>query len=361
LNSGTLPIGMIVSKRWKVIEKLGEGGFGAVYTVEDVKRKNRAALKSEANSETRKTFLKLEVQILKRMVGRKCVAQLISSGKKEKYSYMVMTLFGASLYRLFKRCKRHFTISTQVRLGIQILYGLKQLHEVGYIHRDIKPGNLAVGREGPEARMLHLLDFGLAREYVLRIDGKVEIRRPREHARFRGTSRYCSSTVHSRSEQGRSDDLWSMMYVIAEMRGELPWVNLKDKKDIGKSKNDTTDEILFKDCPSEMMLITEHLRTLDYYKRPDYHLIFNIFVQILTRYNISYSDAFDWEAQEMSISPTKSKSEVDLECLTAVQEDTVTAKHVSSASKKMKTAEEAVDSNQLPFNSETFSKNELGF
>lgn len=56
--------------------------------------------------------------------------------------------------------------------------------------------------------MVHLLDFGLAREYVIRSEGQVEIRRPRENTLFRGTTKYCSANTHSRSEQGRPDDLW---------------------------------------------------------------------------------------------------------------------------------------------------------
>jgi serine/threonine protein kinase len=117
-------------------------------TKSDVKNRAKAALKAESNFIAGGSVLKLEVQVLKRMSGRKFVAQLIGSGKKERYSYMVgiylknstiffkvMTLFGASLSRLFRQCRREFSISTQIRLGMQILYGLKQLHEVGYIHR----------------------------------------------------------------------------------------------------------------------------------------------------------------------------------------------------------------------------------
>uniref|UniRef100_A0A914PLI6 Protein kinase domain-containing protein n=1 Tax=Panagrolaimus davidi TaxID=227884 RepID=A0A914PLI6_9BILA len=205
------------------------GGCGAVYLVEDTKSKARAALKAESNFVAGGSVLKLEVQVLKRLAGRKYVAQLITSGKKEKYCYMVMTLFGHSLARLFKFCKREFTPSTQVRLGLQMLYGLKQLHEVGYVHRDLKPANLAIGKKGKSTRVVHLLDFGLSREYIIKVDGKAEIRKPRENTLFRGTTKYCSASANHRGEQGRVDDLWSMVYVLAEMRGPLPWDQIRDK------------------------------------------------------------------------------------------------------------------------------------
>uniref|UniRef100_A0A914R119 Protein kinase domain-containing protein n=1 Tax=Parascaris equorum TaxID=6256 RepID=A0A914R119_PAREQ len=98
-----------------------------------------------------------------------------------------MTLYGHSLNFLLRRC-RCCSTSTQVRVGINILYGIKQLHEVGFVHRDIKPANLAVGR-----RTVH----------------------------------YCSTNTHARKEQGRADDLWSMLYVLAEMKGPLPWDRIR--------------------------------------------------------------------------------------------------------------------------------------
>ncbi|VDM51129.1 unnamed protein product [Toxocara canis] len=102
--------GRIVGRRWKIIEKLGEGGCGSVYKVQDIQ-----------------TMAK----VLRRLEGRRYIAELLQAGKKSTYSYMVMTLFGHSLNCLLKKCGQ-CSISTQVRVGINILYGIKQLHEVGH-------------------------------------------------------------------------------------------------------------------------------------------------------------------------------------------------------------------------------------
>lgn len=55
----------------------------------------------------------------------------------------------------------------------------------------------------------------------------MKLREPRKTAPFRGTIRYCSLNVHRRDEQGRHDDLWSLLYMTAEMiLGTLPWYKI---------------------------------------------------------------------------------------------------------------------------------------
>uniref|UniRef100_A0A915BKS1 non-specific serine/threonine protein kinase n=3 Tax=Parascaris univalens TaxID=6257 RepID=A0A915BKS1_PARUN len=301
--------GEVIGKRWKVLEKLGEGGCGYVYKVKNIRTGLKAALKAESNFVVGGSVLKLEVQVLKRLAGRMHVAQLLQSARKETYSYMVMTLFGRSLNALLPRSGQT-SVSTQVRVGIQILYGIKQLHEVGYVHRDVKPANLLVGRRGREARFVHLLDFGLAREYVLRSDGTVKIRVPRTNTLFRGTTRYCSVNAHMRGEQGRPDDLWSMAYVLAEMRDTLPWHKLTSKDEIGDKKKSTPDSMLFNNSPKQLLDITTHLRSLNYYTRPDYFRIYKDLDSVMEGSGFSFGDPFDWEVRRRRTIRRKRKPKI---------------------------------------------------
>ncbi|XGW17041.1 hypothetical protein V3C99_002010 [Haemonchus contortus] len=294
-----LPKGKIVGQRWRIIKKLGEGGCGSVYKVQDIKNHNaEAALKAESNFVAGGTVLKLEVQILNRLKGRPHVPQLIHSGKKETYCYMVMTLLGDTLSTLQRRTGRISSVSTQTRVGINVLFGVKQIHDVGFVHRDLKPANVAVGQVNtPEYRFLHILDFGLAREFIVRgEDKKLQMRRPRPRALFRGTTRYCSVNTHDKGEQGRVDDLWSVLYMLAEMRGRLPWANLRDKKDICESKRSTTHERLLGNSPVHLVKFARHLDTLNYYSHPNYAYIFNQFMEIMKAGKFNrFTDPFDWE------------------------------------------------------------------
>ncbi|KAK6010019.1 hypothetical protein OSTOST_25017, partial [Ostertagia ostertagi] len=195
----------------------------------------QAALKVEGNRRSG-NVLKLEVHILQRLANCPIFANVLQAGKKEYYSYVVMTLLGASLdtligtksknprkqtpansrvgnlSRLAHRRGRHgriCTVSTQVRVGINALYGIKALHDMGFIHRDIKPANMALGTFD-RSRIIHIFDFGLARQYVIFP----------KNGRPKGTLRYCSINAQERGEQGRPDDLWNLLYMLAEMRGK---------------------------------------------------------------------------------------------------------------------------------------------
>ncbi|KAK5974660.1 Serine/threonine-protein kinase [Trichostrongylus colubriformis] len=220
--ASSLPNGKVIGKRWRIIKRLGVGGFGAVYKVKDINSNEFAALKVEGHRR-HGNVLKLEVHILRRLAKCHLFATVLQEGKKTYYSYVVMTLLGASLDTLIGKHGRICTVSTQIRVGINALYGIKALHDMGFIHRDIKPANMALGTSN-RSRIIHIFDFGLARQYVIFADrARPKLRRPRARARFRGTLRYCSINAQERGEQGRPDDLWNLLYMLTEMRGRLPW------------------------------------------------------------------------------------------------------------------------------------------
>uniref|UniRef100_A0A8R1HV39 Protein kinase domain-containing protein n=1 Tax=Caenorhabditis japonica TaxID=281687 RepID=A0A8R1HV39_CAEJA len=127
----TLEIGTVVGKRYKVLQKLGEGGCGSVFKVEDTEKEGmQYALKVEFASANAGNVLKMEVQILTQMSSKRHVAKCIASGKKEKFSYMVMTLLGESLESLVRKHGPFVNVSTQMRVGISVLFGIKQIHDV---------------------------------------------------------------------------------------------------------------------------------------------------------------------------------------------------------------------------------------
>ncbi|PAV85930.1 hypothetical protein WR25_05696 [Diploscapter pachys] len=293
----------ILSNRWKITRKLGEGGCGAVYKVRDLQNPGQfAALKVESNYVQGGSVLKLETAVLKALESKPHVARLLAAAKKEHYSYIVMTLYGESLNQLMKKIGNACSVSTMTRIGIHCLSGLKYIHDIGYVHRDIKPANLAMGLPGTaETKIAHILDFGLARQFAVpnKETGSYEIRRPRARASFRGTTRYCSVATHDRLELGRVDDLWCMIYMLVEFRGPLPWIHVADKKEVGEVKRALDDEDLLGDCPMQLLEFTTHLRGLSYYSRPNYAYLFDVLTSIMQDGDYHYSDDFEWERESL--------------------------------------------------------------
>lgn len=74
------------------------------------------------------------------LAGKDHVCRFIGCGRNERFNYVVMQLQGRNLAELRRAQPRGaFSLSTSLRLGQQILKAIESIHEVGFLHRDIKP------------------------------------------------------------------------------------------------------------------------------------------------------------------------------------------------------------------------------
>ncbi|CAO4369377.1 unnamed protein product [Caenorhabditis nigoni] len=290
--------GKQITKRWKVVEKLGEGGMGAVFKVRDLTRfQTYAAMKVEADISDG-GVLKLEALVLKELTKMPSCARLLDSGTRSNYAFMVMTMLGKDLMahkreaNISKLCEQ-----TTLRLAMSSLYAIKQIHEIGYVHRDIKPGNCVTGTHGFDTKNVYLIDYGMVRKFTTtKQDGKTTIRKPRPGDQlFRGTPRYCSMNVHERKEQGRVDDLWSWLYMLIELHCGLPWRRLTDEKEIQDAKLACPLEVLLKGCPKEFANIYKYLEGLSFSRRPDYYGLWCECNMGFKRIRGSHFGRFEWE------------------------------------------------------------------
>ncbi|XP_058255282.1 tau-tubulin kinase 1 [Hemibagrus wyckioides] len=295
-----LPQNCMVKERWKVLKKIGGGGFGEIYEALDLLTRENVALKVESAQQP-KQVLKMEVAVLKKLQGKNHVCKFIGCGRNEKFNYVVMQLQGRNLADL-RRSQPHgtFSMSTTLRLGKQILESIEAIHSVGFLHRDIKPSNFAMGRLPSTYRKCYMLDFGLARQYT---NTNGEVRPPRTVAGFRGTVRYASVNAHKNKEMGRHDDLWSLFYMLVEFTvGQLPWRKIKDKEQVGQIKERYEHKMLLKHMPSEFYIFLDHVISLDYYTKPDYQLLMSVFENSMKKRMITENEPFDWEKSGTDLS-----------------------------------------------------------
>ncbi len=152
---------------FEIVRELGRGGMGVVYLVKRTADTAQLALKTirpafAARGREVKRFLR-ECQILCTLRHPHIVA-FHQMGRVEDLFYFVMDYVpGTDAGRLVGR-GGPLPVARAVRLVCQVLEALDYAHHRGFVHRDVKPANLLVGRE--EGReVCRLADFGLARVY----------------------------------------------------------------------------------------------------------------------------------------------------------------------------------------------------
>ena len=151
--------------RYELGEVLGRGGMGVVYRAFDKTMQRDVALKTILDIEnlpTLELFYK-ECGILAAMVHPNIIS-IYDVGEFEvegvRKPFFVMPLLpGASLDKLIKDGNPSFNVEKLVEILVQASHGLHAAHEMGLIHRDVKPSNIFVMRDFS----VKLIDFGIAR------------------------------------------------------------------------------------------------------------------------------------------------------------------------------------------------------
>lgn len=105
-----------------------------------------------------------------------------------------------------------------------MLTAIKEVHERGFIHRDVKASNFVLCRE---SRKIYIVDFGLAKRHIDQVT-KLPIPRRRK-ADFRGTVSFASLNAHNNIDLSRRDDIWSFYFTMLDFLNErLEWREQKD-------------------------------------------------------------------------------------------------------------------------------------
>ncbi|MFI7130362.1 serine/threonine protein kinase [Nonomuraea sp. NPDC050153] len=143
---------------YSLVERLGRGGMGEVYLA-TTRRGESVALKvlhDLAEDETSRVRLEREVRALRR-VESPYVAKVLDADLNCARPYLVMEYIeGATLLDRVRQSGA-LDVADLVGLAQGIAAALAIIHAAGVVHRDLKPGNIIMGSEGPV-----LIDFGIA-------------------------------------------------------------------------------------------------------------------------------------------------------------------------------------------------------
>lgn len=210
LNFQKLEPGTVLSDRYRVLQRIGGGGFGTVYLVEDVIVREEMVLKVlSPQLSMDENMIRRFVQELKltRRIAHPNVIRIYDLLDLEGAHAISMEFFkGRDLGTVLKQ-EGPMSVERVLQIVEQVVEGLAAAHEMGIIHRDIKPANLLLGDDGK----VKIVDFGLASV------GQTAKSRLTQSGILVGTPEYISpEQITGHDVDGRTD-LYSLGVVMYEL------------------------------------------------------------------------------------------------------------------------------------------------
>ena len=155
---------------YRIVSKIGEGGMGEVYLAQDTKLNRKVALKIlpgelAANKDRMRRFVQ-EAQAAAAL-NHPNIAHIYEIGEDEGTNFIAMEFVDGLTFRAKLHDEKN-ELGTLLKHLLQVANGLAKAHGTGVIHRDLKPDNIMISRDGHTK----ILDFGLAK--LLEGYGEVE-------------------------------------------------------------------------------------------------------------------------------------------------------------------------------------------
>lgn len=154
--------GMLISERYEIIDRIGSGGMADVYHGKDLRLNRNVAikiLKQEYSNDAKfVSKFRAEAQSVAGL-SHPNIVNVYDVGEDDNLYYIVMELVEGITLKKFIEKKGKLEINEAIGIGIQIAQGIEEAHKNHIIHRDIKPQNIIISREGK----VKVTDFGIAK------------------------------------------------------------------------------------------------------------------------------------------------------------------------------------------------------
>jgi serine/threonine protein kinase/tetratricopeptide (TPR) repeat protein len=210
-----LTTGATFAGRYQIIEELGKGGMGKVYRVLDKKLNEEVALKliKAEISTDKETIQRFSNELkLARKIAHRNVGKMYELMEAEGTHFITMEYVPGQDLRGLIRQTGQLTAAKALSIARQVCEGLAEAHALGVVHRDLKPGNILIDKNG-NAR---IMDFGIARS--LKGKGITGL------GVMIGTPEYMSPEQVEGKEADQQSDIYSLGIILYEMlTGHVPF------------------------------------------------------------------------------------------------------------------------------------------
>ena len=218
-NSAEKYIGMMLDGRYEIMELIGSGGMAYVYKALCHRLNRYDAIKimrdeTAANEEFRKRF-RAESQAVA-MLSHPNIVSVYDVSHSDDIEYIVMELVDGITLKQYLQKAGALCPSEVLSFTTQIAKALKHAHNKGIIHRDIKPQNIMLLRDG----MIKVADFGIAS-----LQSDIE----ESSGETVGSVHYIAPEQARGAAPDARSDIYSLGIVMYEMlTGRLPYVGNSD-------------------------------------------------------------------------------------------------------------------------------------
>jgi len=200
--------GTVFAERYEIIEELGKGGMGRVYRVEDKKAKEEIALKliKPDIATDKKTIERFRNELTTaRKITHKNVCRMYDLGEDKGLHFITMEYISGQDLKGLIRQTGQLTVGKAISIAKQICDGLTEAHNLGVVHRDLKPNNIMIDRGGNSK----IMDFGIARA----VKGKSIT----GSGIMIGTPQYMSPEQVEGKDVDQRSDIYSLGIILYEM------------------------------------------------------------------------------------------------------------------------------------------------
>jgi serine/threonine-protein kinase len=213
--------GTTIGSRYRLKGELAKGGMGSVWVAKHLQLEVDVAIKFMAPAAVSSAVARARFEREAKAAAQlhhPNIVHVHDFGIEGDTPYLVMELLrGESLDERLKR-ERSLSLQATAALLIPIGRGLKRAHEAGFVHRDLKPGNIFIsGSEDEE--IVKILDFGIAKQTGAAADNNTKT------GEFIGSPHYMSpEQITDAKDIDARSDLWSLGVILYRaITGEVPF------------------------------------------------------------------------------------------------------------------------------------------